>query len=176
MFKKQPTIFHQFSVFSTYSFCFWKAVFLWKHDKIVLSEKHSFSKKQLVKPTFFTHVKKKHLIPKKHSFAWPPLKNPIFTGFFGFFHFHFFFFLFLFFQHEKRPKQKMQFSFREPHFWHPPNFAKTLFWHSVTLLVFSKIPKNTAKWGKQWKKLGPVFNTRLGPVFNARNPKSWTSF
>ena len=72
----------------------------------------------------------------------------------------------------------MQFSFRKPHFWHPQNFAKTLFWHSVTLFAFSKIPKNTIKMGGKTvkKKLGPVINTRLGPVFNARNPKSWTSF
>ena len=65
----------------------------------------------------------------------------------------------------------MQFSFRKPHFWHPQNFAKTLFWHSVTLFAFSKIPKNTTKMGNTVKKLGPVFNTRLGPVFNARSSK-----
>ena len=56
---------------------------------------------------------------------------------------------------------------------------KTLFWHNVTLFVFSKIPKKHYKNGGETvekKKLGPVFNTRLGPVFNARNPKSWTSF
>ena len=71
----------------------------------------------------------------------------------------------------------MQFSFRKPHFWHPPNFAKTLFWHIVALFVFLKMPKNTIKLGKNSeKKLGPVFNFKLGPVFNFKTPKSWTSF
>ena len=47
----------------------------------------------------------------------------------------------------------MQFSFRKPHFWHPPNFAKTLFWHTVALFVFLKMPKKHYKTGeKQWKK------------------------
>ena len=74
----------------------------------------------------------------------------------------------------------MQFSFLKPHFWHPPNFAKTLFWHSVTLFVFSKIPKKHYKNGeKQWKKNLDQFLTldldqfltletpNLGPVFNS---------
>ena len=47
----------------------------------------------------------------------------------------------------------MQFSFRKPHFWHPPNFAKTLFWHTVALFVFLKMPKKHYKNGeKQWRK------------------------
>ena len=47
----------------------------------------------------------------------------------------------------------MLFSFRNPHFWHPPNFAKTLFWHTVALFVFLKMPKKHYKTGeKQWKK------------------------
>ena len=49
----------------------------------------------------------------------------------------------------------MQFSFWKPHFWHPQNFAKTLFWHNVTLFVFSKIPQKhykNGRGGKQWKK------------------------
>ena len=62
--QKQPTVFHKFSVFSTYNFCFWKAVFAENTIKIVFSGKHSFSKTQLVKPTFFNHVKK-HLFQKK---------------------------------------------------------------------------------------------------------------
>ena len=73
----------------------------------------------------------------------------------------------------------MQFSFRKPHFWHPQNFAKTLFWHSVTLFVFSKMPKNTIKLGKNSKKNLDQFLTldldqfltletpNLGPVFNS---------
>ena len=65
--SKQPTIFHKFSVFSTYSFCFWKAVFCWKHYKNSFSRKHSFSKTQLVKPTFST-MSKNTFFQKKVSF------------------------------------------------------------------------------------------------------------
>ena len=72
----------------------------------------------------------------------------------------------------------MQFSFREPHFWHPQNFTKTLFWHSVTLFVFYL--KNTIKMGEnsEQKNLDQFFTLDLDqwPVFNARNPKFWTSF
>ena len=66
----------------------------------------------------------------------------------------------------------MQFSFRKPHFWHPQNLAKTLFWHNVTLFVFSKIPQNTAVKNldqfltlnlDQFLTLKPP---NLGPVFN----------
>ena len=65
----------------------------------------------------------------------------------------------------------MQFSFRKPHFWHPQNFAKTLFWHTVALFVFLKMPKKHYKTGeKQQKKIGPVFNTRLGPVLTLETP------
>ena len=46
----------------------------------------------------------------------------------------------------------MQFSFRKPHFWHPQNFAKTLFWHNVTLFVFSKIPPKHYKNGENSEK------------------------
>ena len=73
----------------------------------------------------------------------------------------------------------MQFSFQKPHFWHPPNFAKTLFWHTVALFVFLKMPKKHYKTGeKQWKKNLDQFLTlnldqfltlkppNLGPVFN----------
>ena len=73
----------------------------------------------------------------------------------------------------------MQFSFRKPHFWHPPNFAKTLFWHTVALLVFLKMPPKHYKNGeKQWKNNLDHFLTlnldhfltlkppNLGPLFN----------
>ena len=71
----------------------------------------------------------------------------------------------------------MQFSFRIPHFWHPPNFAKTLFWHTVALFVFLEMPKKHYKNGKTVKnKLGPLFNFKLGPLFNFETPKSWTTF
>ena len=67
--QKQPTIFHQFSVFSTYSFCFWKAVFCWKHYKNSAFKKHSFSKTQLVKPTF-SAMSKNTFFKKKVSFLF----------------------------------------------------------------------------------------------------------
>ena len=80
----------------------------------------------------------------------------------------------------------MQFSFRKPHFWHPPNFAKTLFWHTVALFVFLKMPKKHYKNGeKQWKKNLDHFLTlnldhfltlkppNLGPLFN---PGFWVLF
>ena len=71
--QKQPTIFHQFSVFffffSTYSFLFLKSCVCWKHYKNSVFKKHSFSKTQLVKPTFST-MAKKHLFQKKVSFLF----------------------------------------------------------------------------------------------------------
>ena len=73
----------------------------------------------------------------------------------------------------------MQFSFRKPHFWHPPNFAKTLVWHTAALFVFLKCPKNTIKLGKnsEQKNLDQFLTLNLdqfltlkppnlGPVFN----------
>ena len=73
----------------------------------------------------------------------------------------------------------MQFSFRKPHFWHPPNFAKTLFWHTVALFVFLKMPpKHYKNGGKQWKNNLDHLSTlnldhfvtlkppNLGPLFN----------
>ena len=80
MFKNNPLFFINFLFFSTYSFCFWKAVFCWKHYKNSVFRKHSFSKTQLVKPTFST-MSKKHLFPKKGvifvffffcNFRWNP--------------------------------------------------------------------------------------------------------
>ena len=74
----------------------------------------------------------------------------------------------------------MQFSFRKPHFWHSQNFAKTLFWHTVALFVFQKMPKKHYKTGeKTAKKNLDQFLTldldqfltletpNLGPVFNS---------
>ena len=74
----------------------------------------------------------------------------------------------------------MQFSFRKPHFWHSQNFAKTLFWHTVALFVFLKMPKKHYKTGeKTAKKNLDQFLTldldqfvtletpNLGPVFNS---------
>ena len=50
--QKQPTIFPKLSVFSTYNFVFKKLCFAENTIKIMFSEKHTFSKTQLVKPTF----------------------------------------------------------------------------------------------------------------------------
>ena len=73
----------------------------------------------------------------------------------------------------------MQFSFRKPHFWHPPNFAKTLFWtHCCTICVSKNAPKHYKNGEKQWKKNLDHFLTlnldhfltlkppNLGPLFN----------
>ena len=62
--QKQPTIVHKFSVFSTYSFCFWKAVFCWKHYKNSVFRKTQLFKNTVSKTHFFNHVKK-HPFPKK---------------------------------------------------------------------------------------------------------------
>ena len=69
----------------------------------------------------------------------------------------------------------MQFSFRKPHFWHPDNFAKTLFWHKLTRFVFIDIPRNTIKRGKNldqfltysFDQFLTYRRPNLGPVFNS---------
>ena len=73
--QKQPAILHQFLFLFTYSVCIATAVLLWKHYKIVFSEKHSFSKTQLVKPTFSpisenTFFSKKGVILVLGNFRW----------------------------------------------------------------------------------------------------------
>ena len=81
--QKQPTIFHKFSVFSTYHFCFWKAVFYWKHYKNSVFSKTQLFKNTVSKTHFFTHVKK-HLFQRKgviFGFGKFPLK-PLFLLFF----------------------------------------------------------------------------------------------
>ena len=79
MSKNNPLFFHKFSVFfPTYSFCFWKTVFCWKHYKNSVFRKHSFSKTQLVKPTFST-MSKNTLFQKKVSFFFCNFRwNPYF--------------------------------------------------------------------------------------------------
>ena len=88
------------------------------------------------------------------SYFWmTTLKKTYFYRVFGFFPFSFFLpFLFLYLQHKKGKKQKMQFSFRKPHFWHSQNFAKTLFWHTVALFVFLKMPKKHYTTGEKTAK------------------------
>ena len=69
--QKQPTIFHKFSVFSTYSVFIATAVFCRKHYKVVFSEEHNFSKTQLVIPTFSLTSKKNTFSKKRcHSRFW----------------------------------------------------------------------------------------------------------
>ena len=78
--SKTTHYFYKFSVFSTYSFAFWKAVLCWKHCKnSVFREKHSFSKTQLVKPSFSTMSKNTFFRKKGVIFGFGqfPLK-PIF--------------------------------------------------------------------------------------------------
>ena len=77
-------------------------------------------------------------------------KHYFYRVFWAFFHFHFFLFcLFLFLQHEKRKNKKCNFLFENLILDIPP----TIFWHDVTLFVFSKVPKKHYKNGeKQWKK------------------------
>ena len=67
MFKNNPLFFINFLFFSSYRCCFWKAGLCWKHYKNSVSEKHSFSKKQLVKPTF-SPMSKNTFFQKKVSF------------------------------------------------------------------------------------------------------------
>ena len=68
MFKNNPLFFINVLFCSTYIFCFWRAVFFWKYYKQMFSAKHSFSKTQLVKPTFSPMSKKTPFFPKKVSF------------------------------------------------------------------------------------------------------------
>ena len=90
-------------------------------------------------------------------------------GFWGFFHFNFFYFS----NTKKNPNKKCNFLFENLIF-DIPKFCKTLFWHNVTLLVFSKITKRHYKMGKNnGKQFGPMqFLTlktpNLGPIFNLK--------
>ena len=68
MFKNNPLFFIDYFLFFHHTiFVFDKLGFAENTTKIVFSEKHSFSKTQLVKPTF-SPMSKNHLFPKKVSF------------------------------------------------------------------------------------------------------------
>ena len=68
MFKNNPQFFHKFSVFFRHTvFVFENLCFPENTIKIVFSGKHSFSKTQLVKPTFST-MSKNTFFKKKVSF------------------------------------------------------------------------------------------------------------
>ena len=203
MFKNNPLFFINFLFFSTYSFCFRKTVFCWKHYKNSVFRKTQLFKNTVSKTHFFNHVKK-HPFPKKrchfcffaisaetpifivfpalHCFGpkkilaktdsvhenarffslpdtnsvrqfllkihffdfshfWmTTLKKTYFYRVFWSFPFSFFsFFLFLFLQHKKEKTKNAIFSSKTS-FLITQNFAKTLFWHTVTLFVFLKKP------------------------------------
>ena len=158
---------------------FWAKRIFWPKQK-VCTKMHVFS-------PFPTQIQCQAIFAKKKPFFfdfshfWMTTlkKETIFIGSFWPFPFSFFFnFFYFYFSNIKKEKTKNAIFFSKTSFLTSPKFCpnKTLFWHNVTLFVFSKIPENTIKMGKTVKKLGPNFNTRLGPIFNARNPKSWTRF
>ena len=69
MFENNPLFFINFLFFSSYNFCFWKAVFCWKHYKNSVFRKTHIFKNTVSKTHFFTHVKKQ-LFPKKRCHFW----------------------------------------------------------------------------------------------------------
>ena len=70
MFKNNPLFFINFLFFSTYSFCFWKAVFCWKHYKNSVFRKTQLFKNTVSKTHFFTHVKKTPFSKKRCHFCF----------------------------------------------------------------------------------------------------------
>ena len=100
------------------------------------------------------------------------LKKPNFIGFFGLFHF-----LFCLFSvcisptQKKKKKQKNAIFFSKTSFMVTQNFAKTLFWHTVTLFVFLKMPKNTIKLGKTAKHLDQFLTCSLDQFLTYKTPK-----
>ena len=64
----------------------------------------------------------------------------------------------------------MQFSFRKPHFWHPQNFAKTLFWHNVTLFAFPKLPPKHYKNGQAVKNSDQFLTLDLDQFLTLETP------
>ena len=120
-----------------------------------------------------------HFLDFSH-FWMTTLKKPYFYRVFCYFPF-FVFFLFsvCIFQHKKE-KTKNAIFFSKTSFLITQNFAKTLFWHTVTLFVLQKKPKKPYKTGeKTAKKNLDQFLTynldqfltyktpNLGPVFNS---------
>ena len=71
MLKHNPLFFINFLFFSTYSFCFWNAVFCWKHYKNSVFSKAQLFKNTVSKTHFFTHVKKTPFSQKRcHFWFW----------------------------------------------------------------------------------------------------------
>ena len=123
--------------------------------------KKTFWPKQIVctKMRFFSLPdtnRVRQFLLKIHSFWFftfldDHLKKSYFYRVFWPFPFSVFSFLFLVHQHKKKKKQKCNFLFEYLFFDIPQILQKTLFWHTVTLFVFLKMPKNTINWGKQQK-------------------------
>ena len=83
MFKNNPLFSINFLFFFTYSFCFWKPVFSWKHYKNSVFRKTQLFKNTVSKTHFFNHVKK-HLFQKKRChfcFLTISAETPIFVVF-----------------------------------------------------------------------------------------------
>ena len=66
MFKNNPLFFIHFCFFFNIQFCFWKAVFCWKHYKNSVFRNTAFQ--NTVSKTHFSNHVKKHLFQKKVSF------------------------------------------------------------------------------------------------------------
>ena len=177
MFKNNPQFFIKFLFFCQHTvFVFEELRFAENTIKIVFSGKHSFSKTQLVKPTF-SPMSKNTFFQKKVSF--------LVLGHFRWNHYFYSFSWFTLFWAKKilaktdSVHENARF-FSKTSFLTSPKFAKTLFWHTVALFVFLKMPQNTIKLGeKQQKKNLDQFLTldldqvltleppNLGPVFNS---------
>ena len=90
--------------------------------------------------------------------------------------------MFLFLQHKKEKNKKCNFLF-EYLIFDNPKFCKKLFWHTVTLFVFSK--KNLDQFltydldqflTYKTPNLGPVFNFTAYIYIYASNPTGWAIF
>ena len=83
MFENNPLFFINFLFFWTYSFCFWKAVFCWKHYKNSVFRKTQLFKNTVSKTHFFTHVKKTPFSKKRCHFGFWAIsaETPIFIVF-----------------------------------------------------------------------------------------------
>ena len=82
MFKNNPLFFINFLFFSTYSFCFWKAVLCWKHHKNCVFKKTQLFKNTVSKPSFST-MSKNTFFQKRCHFCFFAIstETPIFIVF-----------------------------------------------------------------------------------------------
>ena len=153
MFKNNPLFFINFLFFQHTVFVFQKLCFAENTIKIVFSGKHSFSKTQLVKPTFSTMSKNTLDDHKKDYFYRVLGPYP-----FSFFFFFFFLFFCFYFSNIKRKNQKCKFLV-ETSFLINPKFCKnTILTHCGTICVSKNAKKHCKTWENSKNKLGPVFN------------------